>query len=79
MKILAIVGRHGLPLSVSTPAANHHAVTLGQRSFAFYILEPKPEHLMGDRVSDSDGLDAELQRDGVTMSAPHRSTRKLKT
>jgi transposase len=28
VKILAIVDRHGLPLSVSTHAANHHEVTL---------------------------------------------------
>src|ERR1700686_2796020 len=31
VKILAIVDRHGLPLSVSTHAANHHAVTVVQR------------------------------------------------
>ena len=30
VKILAIVDRHGLPLSVSTHAANHHEVTLVQ-------------------------------------------------
>ena len=28
MKIMAIVDRHGLPLSVSTHAANHHEVRL---------------------------------------------------
>ena len=31
MKIMAIVDRHGLPLSVSTHAANHHEVRLVQR------------------------------------------------
>ena len=30
MKIMAIVDRHGLPLSVSTHAANHHEVRLVQ-------------------------------------------------
>ena len=79
MKILAIVDRHGLPLSVSTHAANHHEVTLVQLSFAFYMLEAKPEHLIGDRAYDSDGLDDDLRQDGVNMIAPHRSTRKLKT
>ena len=78
VKILAIVDRHGLPLSVSTHAANHHEVTLVQLSFDFYMLEAKPEHLIGDRAYDSDGLDADLQHDGVNMIAPHRSTRKLK-
>ena len=79
VKILAIVDRHGLPLSVSTHAANHQEVTLVQLSFDFYMLEAKPEHLIGDRAYDSDGLDDDLKQDGVNMIAPHRSTRKLKT
>jgi transposase len=79
VKILAIVDRHGLPLSVRTHAANHHEVTLVHLSFNFYLLEAKPEHLIGDRAYDSDGLDDDLKEDGVNMMAPHRSTRKLKT
>jgi hypothetical protein len=73
VKILALVDRHGLPLSVSTHAANHHEVTLVQLSFNFYMLEAKPEHLIGDRAYDSDGLDADLKQDGVNMIAPHLS------
>ncbi|MFY9315301.1 MAG: IS5 family transposase [Burkholderiales bacterium] len=40
IKILAIVDRHGLPLSVSTHAANHHEVTLVQLRLdqALYLL-----------------------------------------
>ena len=79
MKILAIVDRHGLPLSVSTHAANHHEVTLVQLSFDFYMIEAKPENLIGDKAYDSDALDEQLKKDGVEMIAPHRSTRKLKT
>ncbi|GIX27754.1 MAG: hypothetical protein KatS3mg123_1635 [Burkholderiales bacterium] len=45
VKILAIVDRHGLPLSVSTHAANHHEVRLVQLSFDFYMIEAKPENL----------------------------------
>jgi hypothetical protein len=57
VKILAIVDRHGLPLSVSTHAANHHEVTLVQLSFDFfYMIEAKPENLIGDRAYDSDKL-----------------------
>ena len=37
MKIMAIVDRHGLPLSVSTHAANHHEVRLVQLCFDFYM------------------------------------------
>ena len=40
MKIMAIVDRHGLPLSVSTHAANHHEVRLEQLCFDFYMIDP---------------------------------------
>ena len=56
MKIMAIVDRHGLPLSVSTHAANHHEVRLVQLCFDFYMIEAKPEDLIGDRAYDSDHL-----------------------
>jgi len=52
MKIMAIVDRHGLPLSVSTHAANHHEVSLAQLCFDFYMIEAKPENLVGDRAYD---------------------------
>src|SRR6187200_3065590 len=64
LKIMAIVDRHGLPLSVSTHAANHHEVTLVQLSFDFYMIETKPEHLIGDKAYDSDDLDDKLKRKG---------------
>jgi transposase len=75
VKIMAIVDRHGLPLAVSTHAANHHEVTLVQLSFDFYMIEAKPENLIGDRAYDSDQLDEQLRQDGVEMIAPHRSNR----
>jgi Transposase DDE domain len=67
MKIMAIVDRHGLPLSVSTHAANHHEVRLVQLCFDFYMIEAKPENLIGDRAYDSDPLDEELRNDGIEM------------
>jgi len=79
VKIMAIVDRHGLPLSVSTHAANHHEVTLVQLSFDFYMIEAKPERLIGDRAYDSDRLDSELSAQGVEMIAPNRSNREMKT
>jgi transposase len=79
VKIMAIVDRHGLPLSVSTYAANHHEVTLVQLSFEFYMIEAKPENLIGDKAYDSDQLDEQLRRDDIEIIAPHRSDRKRKT
>ena len=72
---MAIVDRHGLPLAVSAHAANHHEVTLVQLSFEFYMIEAKPENLIGDRAYDSDTLDAQLREQGAEMIAPHRSNR----
>src|SRR4029078_9727620 len=65
----------GLPLSVSTHAANHHEVRLVQLCFDFYMIEAKPEKLIGDRAYDSAPLDAELRKDGIEMIAPHRCNR----
>jgi IS5 family transposase len=64
-----------LPLSVSTHAANHHEVRLVQLCFDFYMIEAKPENLIGDRAYDSDPLDEQLRRDGIEMIGPHRSNR----
>ena len=72
---MGIVDREGLPLSVSTHAANHHEVTLVQLSFEFYMIEATPEHLIGDKAYDSDPLDLTEGR-GVEMIAPHRKNRK---
>ena len=80
VKIMAIVDRHGLPLAVTTHAANHHEVTLVQLTFDFYMIEAKPENLVGDKAYDSDPLDAELREQGVETISPHKSNRtKRKT
>jgi transposase len=75
VKIMALVDRHGLPLAVSTHAANHHEVTLVQLSFEFYMIAAKPENLSGERAYDSDKLDAELRTDGIELISPQRSGR----
>ena len=74
-KIMAIVDRHGLPLAVTTHAANYHEVTLVQLTFDFYMIEARPENLIGDKAYDSDPLDAELRKQGIEMIAPHKSNR----
>ena len=74
-KIIAIVDRNGLPLSVSRHAANHHEVRLVQLCFDFFMIEAKPENLIGDRAYDSESLDEQLRQDGIEMIAPHRCNR----
>jgi transposase len=73
---MEIFDRHGLPLAVSTHAANHHEVTLVQLSFDFYMTEAKPENLIGDCAYDSDKLDDELRQEGIEMISPHRRNRR---
>ena len=75
VKIMGIVDRNGLPLAVCTHAANHHKVTLVQLTFGFYMIEAKPEKLIGDKAYDSDELDKDLRADGIDMIAPHRTNR----
>ena len=45
------------------------------RAKLVYMIEAKPENLIGDRAYDSDPLDEELRNDGIEMIAPHRSNR----
>ena len=75
VKIMGIVDRHGLPVAVSTHAANYHEVTLVQLTFDFYMIEAKPQNLIGDKAYDSDPLDEQLKAEGIEMIAPHKSNR----
>jgi hypothetical protein len=43
--------------------SNHHEVRLVQLCFDFYMIEAKPETLIGDRAYDSDPLDDDLRKD----------------
>src|SRR5262249_14562312 len=47
----------------------------GPAVLVVYMIEAKPENLIGDRAYDSDPLDAELRMDGIEMIAPHRGNR----
>jgi len=49
---------------------------LVQLCFDFYMIEAKPENLIGDRAYDSDPLDNDLRKDDIEMIAPHRSNRR---
>ena len=50
VRVMGIVDGNGLPLSVSTHAANHHEVTLVQLTFDFYLIEDNPDNLIGDKA-----------------------------
>lgn len=73
--VMTIVDSHGLPLAVSTHAANHHKVRLVQLTFDFYMFEAWPEKLIGHGAYDSDPLDEELKEKGIDLVAPHKRNR----
>jgi len=75
---MAIVDRDGLPLAVTTHAANHNEVALVQLTFDFHIIEAMPETLIGGKAYDSDQLNEQLRAQGTDMISPHRGGRNRK-
>lgn len=75
VKIMAIVDRCGLPLSIGTHSAQRHEARLVQLSLDLVLLDDLPANLVGDKAYDSDPLDAETRERGVEMIAPHRRNR----
>jgi transposase len=75
-KIVAIAGRHGLPIAVHVASARpneaaHVEPTLQQR-----FLREAPARLIGDKAYDSDPLDQRLRETlGVELISPRRCNR----
>ena len=74
VKIMAIVDRCGLPLSIGTHSAQRYEAKLVQLSLDLVILDDHPENLVGGKVYDSDPLDAEVKKRGVGI-VPYRRYR----
>jgi len=73
---MAVADRHGLPIAVGIASGQRNEAklvheTLGQRFVRGQLLR-----LIGDRAYDSNGLDAELRRQGIDMIAPHNPTHR---
>lgn len=73
---MAVADGSGIPLSVYTASASPHEVTLVEATLQTRHVHALPEHLIGDRAYDSDRLDAQLQKHGIEMIAPHRTNRR---
>jgi transposase len=76
---MGIADAHGLPVSVLIASATPHEVMLAEATVAARVVEEVPEHLIGDKADDSDGLDAHLAAQGIEMIAPHRRNRQHPT
>ena len=46
---------------------------LVQLSFDFYMIEAKPEHLIGDKAYDSDALDGVMKQQGTGHDGVHNT------
>jgi len=77
---MAISDRFGLPIAACISSASPAEVTLVDETLDSGFLDVEPEVLIGDKAYDSDGLDEHLlQTRGITMIAPNRINRKVKT
>jgi len=77
LNITSIDDRNGLPLAVTSHAANHHEVTLVQLTFDFYIIEAKLEKPSSSKAYDSARLIEDLKKDVVEMIAQRKKSRIL--
>ena len=76
VKIMAIVDRCGLPLSIGAHSAQRHrGQDRAQLSLDRVLLDDPARNLVGDKAYDSNPLDAEAGERGVEMIAPHRRNR----
>ena len=75
VKIMAIVDRCGLPLSIGTHPAQRCEAKLVQLSLDLMILDDHPENLVGDKVYDSDPLGRRGQEARRRMIVPYRRYR----
>ena len=76
---MAVADRHGLPIAIGIASGQRNEVTLVHETLKQRFLKKLPIRLIGDRAYDSNGLDAELAKQGVEMIAPHHPTHTNKT
>jgi transposase len=70
-KIMAIADRSGLPAAAWIESATPHEVRLVEDTLDAMFVDEDPEHLIGDKAYDSDGLDDRLAARGIEMIAPN--------
>lgn len=69
---MALADRAGLPVAIHVASASLHEVTLVEATLVENVLDAQPDHLIGDKAYDSDGLDARLADEGIELIAPPR-------
>ena len=78
-KIMAMADRHGLPIAVDVASASPHEIKLVNSTLKARFLKESPQRLIGDKAFDSDGLRADLAKDGIQLITRQRRNRRVKT
>ena len=76
VKIMAIVDRCSLPLSIGTHSARRREAKLVQLRLDPVLIDDSPKNLVGDKAYGRDPLDAEVKKRSIEMVAPHRRNRR---
>ena len=72
---MAICDSGSLPIAVKVASASPAEVTLVALTLKERITRELPSFLIADRAYDSDPLDRELAKKGITLVSPHRRGR----
>lgn len=74
---MAVADGNGLPIAAWIASGERAECQLVVDTLDARFLEEVPRRLIGDKAYDSDGLDAQLDRElGIKMISPHRAKRK---
>ena len=75
-KVMQMVDKEGLLVSLHIDSANPHESQLLIKTLKNSISHTMPKYILGDRAYDSDKLDMKCKKMGVTLVAYHKLNRK---
>ncbi len=78
-KVMQMVDKEGLLVSLHIDSANPHESRLLMKTLKNSISLTKPRYILGDRAYDSDKLDFECKKLGISLVAYHKQNRKNHT
>ena len=74
-KVMTMVDREGVPLSLAVYSASPAEVSLIEPMLTHRVLAQLPKKLVYDRAADSDPLRQRLKDRGIELVCPHRKSR----
>lgn len=74
-KLMAIVDANAKPLALFLESASPHELKLLQETIHRLATGENPAFLLADKAYDSDPMDEQLAKQGITLVSPHRKNR----